>query len=331
MSAESVVEVAASWLRAGRKVALATVIDTWNSSPRPVGSQMAVDDRGLFQGSVSGGCVEAAIIEASTALLAGGEPKTFEFGVTNERAWEVGLPCGGTVEVFLQRAELPVLEAILAAKARRALFGIETALKSGRSTVFEAGSVPGALAATWSELVRGPDDEASAIAEISGGRSFVQLVRPPMRMVIIGGVHLAQALAPLAKSAGFDVIIVDPRAAFANDDRFKGVELVLEWPDEALKKRPLDRRTAVVALSHDAKLDEPALSAALRSDCFYIGALGSKKTQESRRARLLEAGFSETEHARIHGPIGLKIGAKTTPEIAISIIAQVIERRRSLA
>src|SRR5262249_34045596 len=150
----------------------------------------------------------------------------------------------------------------------------------------------------WGELAKSADDIASTIVKIEDRRSFVQLSRPPMRMVIVGAVHLAQVLAPLAKLAGFDVLVVDPRAAFANPDRFGDVELAVEWPDRALEKRPLDRRTAVVALSHDAKLDEPALSAALRSDCDYIGALGSKKTQEARRARLIEAGFGERDLSR---------------------------------
>jgi xanthine dehydrogenase accessory factor len=328
MSAESVIDAAMSWLRAGRRVALATVIDTWNSSPRPVGSQMAIDDRGLFEGSVSGGCVETAIIDASAALLAGGPPKSFEYGVTNERAWEVGLPCGGKVEVFLQAADLSALEAIADARARRSTYGVETELRTGRATVFGEDRVPPHLSATWRELRLGPDDEATALVELKGGRSFVQLVRPPMQMVIVGAVHLTQVLAPLAKLAGFQVTIVDPRAAFANDDRFKDVELVVEWPDKALASRPLGRRSALITLSHDAKLDEPALTAALKSECFYIGALGSKKTQASRRARLLEAGFSEANLSRIHGPVGLAIGAKTTAEIAISIMGQVIEHRR---
>ncbi len=326
--ADSVVESALSWLREGRRVALATVIETWSSSPRPVGSQMAIDDKGRFEGSVSGGCVEAAVIHASREVLKNGGVRTLEFGVANELAWEVGLACGGQVEIFVQGARLEVMEMLAKARQERATFAVHTDLGSGETGIHREGSIPDSYRASFEELARAPEDEAATVIDVAGQRAFLQLVRPPPRLVIIGAVHLTQVLANLATECGFRVSVIDPRAVFATAERFPDVELVCEWPEAALAKQPLDERTAFVTLSHDPKLDEPALSAALRSGCFYIGALGGKRTQEVRRARLSEAGFGERDIARIHGPVGLRIGARTTPEIAIAIMAEIIEHRR---
>jgi xanthine dehydrogenase accessory factor len=331
IDAESVVESALSWLREGRRVVLATVIHTWSSSPRPVGSQMAIDDTGRFEGSVSGGCVETAVIDASREVLEKGGAKTLEFGVGNELAWEIGLACGGQVQVFVRRAELAVMEALGAARQERAIFAVLTDLGSGRTQIFREGAIPEAHRASFHELALAPDDEAATVVELAGERAFLQLIRPPMRLMIVGAVHLTQVLAQLATLCGFRVSVIDPRAVFATAERFPDVEIACEWPESALEKQPLDERTAFVTLSHDPKLDEPALAAALKSKCFYIGALGGKRTQEARRARLMEAGFSERDLARIHGPVGLPIGAQTTAEIAISIMAEVIERRRKRA
>jgi xanthine dehydrogenase accessory factor len=323
---ESVAERAVSWLESGAKVALATVVQTWSSSPRPPGSQMAIDDRGRFEGSVSGGCVETAVVEASLEVLSSGEPRALEFGVSNERAWEVGLACGGRVEVFVGPAELEPLRAIARLRAARATFGHAIELATGRTIVFAGTDVPERFRAAWSELSIA-DDGASTVID-DGARAFLRLERPPVRIVVIGAVHLTQVLAELARLAAFDLVVVDPRAAFASTARFPGVEVICEWPERALASIALDRRTAVIALSHDPKLDEPALAAALRSPAFYVGALGSKKTQASRKRRLADAGFSETDLARISGPVGLDIGAKTTAEIAISIVAEIVARRR---
>jgi xanthine dehydrogenase accessory factor len=326
--AESVVESALSWLREGRRVALATVIKTWSSSPRPVGSRMAIDDKGRFEGSVSGGCVEAAVIHASRQILENGGVTTLEFGVGNELAWEVGLACGGQVEIFVQRTELEVIETLAQARRERAVFAVHTDLGSGKTRIFREGSIPESYRASFDELARAPDGQAAIVVEHTGQRAFMELVWPPLRLLIVGAVHLTQVLANLATQCGFRVSVIDPRAVFATAERFPDVELICEWPEAALATQILDERTAFVTLSHDPKLDEPALSAALESRCFYIGALGGKRTQEKRRARLSEAGFSELDLTRIHGPVGLRIGAQTTPEIAISIMAEIIEHRR---
>jgi len=338
---ESVLELARSWLVAGERVALATVVATWSSSPRPVGSQMAIGSDGRFAGSVSGGCVESAVLVAARELFAGATrvagvtpaPRTLEFGVSLEQAWQVGLPCGGKIMIFLAEASLAVLEHACAASARRESVAIISDIDSGIEEVWAspaAGRVAGdeASARAVGELIQ---RERSELLELGGRRLFVHVVAAPLRLIAVGAVHLTQALAELARRAGMDVTVVDPRTAFATVERFPDVAIEHEWPDVALPKLGLDRRTAVVVLSHDHKLDEPALQAALASECFYIGALGSQRTQRARRERLAEAGFAEAALARIHGPIGLDIGALTTPEIAIAIMAEMIRawRRRS--
>lgn len=170
--------------------------------------------------------------------------------------------------------------------------------------------------------------DRSQRAEASAGAVFLRVFNPPVRVVIVGAVHLAQALAPMAQLAGYDVLVVDPRRSFATEERFRGVPLSGEWPDEALGRIGLDRRTAVVAMTHDPKIDDPALAAALRSEAFYIGALGSKKTQAARRDRLRQMGFAEADLSRIHGPVGLPIGAVSPGEIAAAILAQLVARLR---
>jgi xanthine dehydrogenase accessory factor len=329
---ESVLELARSWLDAGERVALATVVATWSSSPRPVGSQMAIASDGRFAGSVSGGCVESAVLVAAQELFAGAArvPRTLDYGVSLEQAWQVGLPCGGKITIFLAETSLAVLGPACAARARRETVGIIVDLDSGHEEVWAppaSSHVAGdaASAHAVSELIR---RERSELLELGGRRLFVHVVAAPLRLIAVGAVHLTQALAELARRSGLDVWVVDPRTAFATQERFPDVILEHEWPDVALPKLGLDRRTAVVVLSHDHKLDEPALSAALASDCFYIGALGSQRTQRARRDHLAEAGFSEAALARIHGPIGLDIGALTTPEIAIAIMAELIRAWR---
>ncbi len=329
---ESVLEVARNWLLQGERVAWATVVATWSSSPRPLGSQMVIARDGRFAGSVSGGCVESAVIVAAGELLAGGPARCLKFGVSSEQAWEVGLPCGGTIEVFLGQAPLSVVEQLCEARARRDSLVRLCDVTSGAEEVWvpeRPSHVLGDDESARRAVTLAVHREQSQLLEVAGRRLFVHVLMAPVRMVIVGAVHLTQAVVDLATLAGIDVIVVDPRTAFASAERFPGVSLLHEWPDVALPSLGLDRRTAVVVLSHDAKLDEPALEAALRSDCFYIGALGSQRTQRARRERLARAGYAEAELERIHGPVGLDIGALTTPEIAISIMAQLIQKWRA--
>jgi len=326
---EHVRETTASWLAEGRKLASATVIRTWRSSPRPVGSRMVVDDAGRFAGSVSGGCVESAVIQAVMQFMGDREPRTLEFGVTNEMAWEVGLPCGGKIEVFVGSVSAEITERLLQARGTRTLYSLLTDLSTGEQRLIDPAALPHDLNHAEREfLERHSYQDISSVVEHDGRRTFVELLGPPLHLILVGAVHLGQVLSELARMAGFAVTVVDPRQSFATPERFPEVRLVSEWPAEALGQLGLDRRTAVVTLSHDAKIDEPALATALRSDCFYIGALGGRKTQASRRDRLCKSGFDDSTLLRIHGPVGLKIGALTTPEIAMAIMGQIIERWR---
>lgn len=320
-ASESVLQTATRWLEGGDRVALATVTRTWTSAPRPVGSQMIIDASGRFEGSVSGGCVETAVIDAALDMLVGGAPRVLEFGVTDARAWEVGLACGGRVEVFVGPAELAPLRALAQLRAARLSFGVATDLTSGQMRVFTPDAAPDDIANAFAQL------DARAQAGVFG-HVFVQRVLPPVRVVVIGAVHIAQALERIARLAGFELIVIDPRAMFASRERFERVEPVCEWPEPALAQLGLDAGTALIALSHDPKLDDPALAAALRSNVFYIGALGSRKSHAARLERLRALGFDDAALARIVGPVGLPIGAKTTAEIAISIMAHIVARLR---
>jgi xanthine dehydrogenase accessory factor len=332
---ESVLEVAQSWLAEGARVAWATVVRTWSSSPRPVGSQMLIASDGRFAGSVSGGCVESTVIATALDAFsaeggAGKLPRALEFGVSSEQAWEVGLPCGGKIEVWLSEASASLVERLcVARRARRGIVRVVD-LASTAEEVWEPSASSHSL--TDDESLRAVAEavrrERSELLVLPGRRLFVHVLAAPLRLAVVGAVHLTQALADLAKLAGIDVVVIDPRTAFASAERFPGVTLVHDWPDVALERLGLDARTAVVVLSHDAKFDEPALATALRSDCFYIGALGSQRTQLARRGRLAEAGFTESALDRIHGPVGLDIGAVTTTEIAISIMAELVGQWR---
>jgi xanthine dehydrogenase accessory factor len=327
--ADDVLHTAQAWLSDGKRVALATVVNTWGSSPRPAGSQLAVREDGAFVGSVSGGCVEGAVVEEALGVIAGGEPRLLSFGVANETAWEVGLACGGKIRVFVARAT-DVVERLIAERAAKRTVVLATALATGAQRLihpFEAAPDSDAEAlhaAAHAAALAGQ----STTCELAGDEVFLRVYSPPQRLVVVGAVHIAQALCPMAAIAGFAVTVVDPRTAFATPERFPGVTLSTEWPDRALDALALDHRSAVVTLTHDPKLDEPALAAALRSGAFYIGALGSTRTQAARLGRMRALGFDDATLARIHGPVGLDIGARSAGEIAVSILAQIVARLR---
>jgi xanthine dehydrogenase accessory factor len=309
MSDNDPLALAAAWRDGGHGVALATVVATWGSSPRPAGSQLVVRDDGVHQGSVSGGCIEGAVIEEALAVIEGGPARLLSYGVTNDRAWEVGLSCGGTVEVHV--APLPeVLDQLLADRAAQRPVALVTNLKTGEA-----------------ELVH----DHQALREDRSRRTegvFVQVHNPPHRLIIVGAVHIAQALVQMAQIAGYRVILIDPRGAFASGERFADLAIIDEWPDKALSDLAPDARCAVVTLSHDPKLDDPALAVALRSEAFYIGCLGSRRTHAKRLERLAGLGFAADETARLHGPVGLDIGAQSPVEIALSIMAEITRARR---
>lgn len=318
-------EIALDWSRAGKGAALATVIETWGSAPRQCGAQMAIRSDGEMMGSVSGGCVEGAVVAEALEVLEAGAPRILDYGVSDADAFAAGLACGGRIRVLAEPvgtgAGLPLalLEPLVAARAAR-----RPAVYALRPDGWERRLLLGPGDPLWREA------EAALVGDRSGfaGPWFLGVHNPPLRMAIVGAAHIAQALAPMARLAGYDVIVIDPREAFASPARFPGFRLSHDWPDAALSAYGLDGRTAVVTLTHDAKLDDPAIRTALRSGVFYLGSLGSTRTHASRVARLAAAGFDAGEIARIHGPVGADIGARAPAEIAVSILAQVTERLR---
>ncbi len=323
-------EQAARWREAGLGVALATVIETWGSSPRPAGSQLAVNENAEFAGSVSGGCVEAAVVEAALGVIASGAPRLLEFGVENETAWEVGLPCGGRIEIYLERVEeRALLDALRAQRAAKQPAVLVTELDTGRQELIRPQDPTSASSALRLERAREAlRRDRCEILDQKTGRVFLQPFNPPLRLILVGAVHIAQTLARMAADVGYEVIVVDPRQAFAQAERFEAATLVHDWPDAALRALAPDARTAIAVLAHDPKLDEPALDAALRSEAFYVGALGSRRTHAGRCQRLRERGFGSAELARVHGPIGLDIGAQSPAEIAVAILAEITRALR---
>ncbi len=323
------------WRSEGRPIAIATVVETWGSAPRPAGGKMALTADGRIAGSVSGGCVENAVVEAGKKTLSSGKPQLLHYGVSDDTAWSVGLACGGSLDVFVERLDPALFEPVGAALRAEKPVAVATVIRGpegdlGRKlALFEDGTVAGgiddaALAEARSALASGASRRIP-----SGDREiFVDVLRPAPRLVIVGGVHIAVALVTLAKTLGFRTILVDPREAFGNAKRFPHAdEIVNEWPDAALARVAPDSSTAIAVLTHDPKLDDPALLAALPSRAFYVGALGSKRTQEKRRARLVEAGIAPDVLARLHGPIGLPLGGRSPEEIAIAILAEIVAAR----
>jgi xanthine dehydrogenase accessory factor len=323
-----VLEAARDWLGEDGAVAIATVVDTWGSAPVPIGGQMAVAKDGRFQGSVSGGCIEGDVIAEAEEIIASGKPKLLEFGVADETAWRAGLPCGGKVKVYVERVEAKgggaelVARAVDAQQKRRGLV-IETRLADGAKTVFarEDAEVP-------DDIVQRFATAKSQLKETPEGDVFLHALVPPARIVVVGASHIGQVLAEIAKLAGYEVQVVDPRSAFAAPERFPGITLHAEWPQDVLPKIGLDPYTAVVALAHVGHIDDEALKLALRSECLYVGALGSTRNHAKRRERLLAAGITEAELARIRAPIGIDIGAQTPAEIAVSVMAEIIRAVR---
>ena len=316
---ERMPELALDWHREGKGAVIATVVETWGSAPRAVGSQMVVSGAGEMEGSVSGGCVEGAVVVEAMELVGSGAAKLLEFGVSDDEAFAVGLACGGRIRVLVEPVggALPVavLEELVAARAARRSVAYVADLDGDARRL--------APVAEFAERFR---MDRSGVEE--DGRSFVHVHNPPLRMLVVGAVHIAQALVPMARIAGHDVTVIDPRPAFGAAARFPETDIVEEWPDEALEALGLDARTAVVTLTHDPKLDDPAIRAALGSEVYYLGCLGSTRTHAKRVARLAEAGFSQEQIARIHAPVGLDIGARGPGEIAVSVLAEVTQRLR---
>jgi xanthine dehydrogenase accessory factor len=296
------------WTREGEDIALATVVETWGSSPRPLGSKMVVTRSGKMAGSVSNGCIEGAVFDEAQKVLQSGKPKLAAFGVADDVAFEVGLACGGHIEVFVQplgpahRKLIAMLETNEAATLRTNLVTGEVELTTG--------------APSGSELARRDGDD------------FIEPVRRPAHLVIVGAIHIAIPLHRLAKLMGYRVTVVDARSKFATKERFpEADELIVAWPDEAMAKLTLDNSTYVVILTHDPKFDLPALRSVLGKDVGYIGAIGSRKTNQNRFDALRAEGFTEDQLSRVHGPVGLDLGGRGAEETALGILAEITATR----
>ncbi len=323
-SHDLVPEAALAWHRAGKGAALATVIETWGSAPRQAGSQLAISGTGEMVGSVSGGCVEGAVITEALDALADRKSRVLTFGVSDETAFAAGLACGGTIRVLVE----PVGE------------GAEALPETLLADLVAARAAPRALAvvttpATWTRRLVAPGEDPAADARFKSDRSgmeedgrFIAIHNPPLRLIVVGAVHIAQPLLQIARTCGFAPTLIDPRGAFGSADRFPGETILDDWPDEALARLNPDARTAIVTLTHDPKLDDPAIRHALTSPAFYLGCLGSTRTHAKRVDRLTAEGFTPDQIAKVHAPVGLDIGARTPAEIAVSIMAQIIESLR---
>jgi xanthine dehydrogenase accessory factor len=297
---DAVIAAAEAWK--GAPLALATVVSTWGSAPRPRGSHMIVHQDGRFEGSVSGGCVENDILTTAAEVIAGAPFSVKTYGVADAAAWEVGLPCGGEISVMVQPVSAD---------------GFDPELFDRIAEARDAGQ---ALSVT-TDL----DTGQSSLRPLEGA-AFVNRYDPPKRLLIVGAVQIAQALAGLARELGIATTVIDPRARFLTEERFPGVALDDRWPDEAVAALKPDPATAVVTLSHDIKIDDPALQAALAAPTGYVAALGSRRSHAARRERLAAAGFAETDLDRIDAPAGLDIGAIGPAEIALSIAAAMIAK-----
>ena len=329
------------WIESGdTDIRIATVLKTYGSAPRGVGGKMAVGSRGGISGSISGGCVESSIIEEARAMPADGAPEVMHFETSDDNAWDVGLPCGGTIDVLLEPLMLDhysLLEKRIGANERAysvTILGGRGPTTGGKISFGVDGASIGTtgggaeLDDRLKELAKRAE-RSTRIETDDGLDLFVEVFPPAPTLVLVGGVHIAIALVRLARILEYQTVVVDPRKTFGSAERFPDVDrLIGRWPEEAFEQIALTPETAVVVLTHDPKLDDPALVSALRSDAFYIGALGSNRTQARRKQRLLDAGFSERELSRIHGPVGLDIGAATPEEIALSIATEIVALSR---
>ncbi len=332
----------AEWQAQGQPVVLATVTDTWGSAPRRPGAKLAFTPAGQIAGSVSGGCVEGEVITQGQEALEAGEARLLHFGVADETAWSVGLACGGKLEVFVA----PLTPDALAATQRWLSAGEPGAVVSvidgpaeliGRQLLVDENGVTGSLgpateaaaAVARGALAAGESERLVLESEQGPLTLFVDTIAPPTALLAVGGGHVTVALTRLAGVMGYETIVVDPRRAFASAERFPHVDrLIGAWPKQAFSELKITPSTAIVVLSHDPKIDDPALRLALESDAFYIGALGSRRTHAQRRERLLQAGVPEDELDRIFAPIGLDLGAQTPEEIALAVMAEIVAVRR---
>lgn len=335
---QEVIQDINKWLSDNETVGLATVIQTWGSAPRKAGGKMAITPDGKISGSVSGGCVEGAVFEQAVESISNQQGKLLQFGVADETAWEVGLACGGNIRVFVEMLNQEVYAAIseiiekdrfgsmgtIVSSPSKALVGLK--FVTDKDGLIAGGSHQEAADIALATMKSG---KSQLIELADGSELFVEVFLPAPQLVMVGGVHIAVALTQMAKILGYQTIVVDPRRGFGNDERFPDVDkLIQKWPKTAFEEIKINENTAVALLTHDPKIDDPALHAVLNSAAFYVGALGSRKTHGKRVNRLLEAGYSQEQIDKIYGPIGLSINAQTPEEIALSVMAEIVKARR---
>ncbi len=299
-----VLRSAEAWMAAGHQVTLATIVRTWGSAPRPVGALLVIRDDGLVSGSVSGGCVEDDLIEkVKVNKVARDKPAVVTYGVTNEEATRWGLPCGGTLELVLEPlAESSGIAELLETIGKQQLVSRRLEIDTGKVTL---------TAGKWSDML---EFDGKVLSTVHG---------PRWRLILIGAAQMTRYLAEMARMLDYQVIVVDPREEYYNAWDMPGLDVNRGMPDDVIAALNLDGHSAVVALTHDPKLDDLALMEALKSAAFYVGAIGSKKNNDARRTRLKEFDLSDDEIARLHGPVGLYLGSKTPPEIALAIMAEM--------
>lgn len=329
------------WMDTGEIIALATVIQTWGSAPRRAGSHMAFTLSGKITGSVSGGCVENAVIEAGMEVLKTNKPQLLHFGVADETAWEVGLACGGSIDIFLQPLNKEFFQ-----ERRKIINNEESAIHVtvingtdeflGKEALIQENQfVSGSFGNEMDSRVLNLSAEIYTSQRMRLSEEvevFSNVIQPSPTLVIVGGAHISIALVALARTLGFKTILVDPRKAWGNETRFPNVDkLIQSWVDEAFENIKINSSTAIAVLTHDPKIDDPAVKIALSSSAFYVGALGSKITNAKRNQRLLDDGVSESQIKKIHAPIGLDIGAQNPEEIALAIMSEIVDAYRKQA
>ena len=323
---KKILEKAYEWINDNQKVVMITVVETWGSSPKPIGSKMIVNKNKEFFGSVSGGCIESFIIQESSKIIK--KKKLFEikkFKVSNENAWNIGLSCGGDITVYLEQinSKDKIFHQIIQKRKNKLEFALLKNLSTGENEIFEKGKP---LNKNFEKF----KDQIDFIYTsknngiIKNSNIFVECYNNPIKIIIIGAVHIAQYLTDFAEKFDFEIYIIDPRNYYGTKERFPNVKVINEWPSEAFKKIKTNSNCALIGLTHDSKIDDPALEYALKKNFFYIGALGSEKTHKKRCERLKKTGFTKDKIDAIHGPIGIKLGGKSAPEIALSIIAQLV-------
>jgi xanthine dehydrogenase accessory factor len=302
------------WAGDGLRFATATVVKTERSAPREPGAVLAVSERGEVAGSVTGGCVEPAVYDEAQAVLAGGPPRLVSYGIADEEAFEVGLPCGGTVHIFLTAGERELVREL--ASCVREEQPVALAMNIAGAAIGKQELIP-------------LDGHFEAAIE---GDTFFLPFAPRPEMYVFGAVDHAAAVARVGQFLGYRVTVCDARARFATRERFPHAEeVVVEWPDEFLRRSPVDERTAICVLTHDHKFDVPLLKVALETPAGYIGAMGARRTTEARNERLRAEGVTDEQLARIHAPIGLKIGSRTPEEVAVAVAAEIVATRRQAA